>query len=120
MNEIHQQPKGIETKQLELADVINDLDSITATIHRQELEAWEQAISARGEDNMHIYSNDKFREMAMLRALNSDVEYKDNRNLSRQIERRKIELVAEIDRMRRELRIALIDYEAAQLGRRAA
>jgi hypothetical protein len=120
MKTIQEQPAEIESKQLELSDVINDLANLRTIIHRQELEAAVSVADQRGENNKPLYSNDQKRELATLQALASNAEYKDNCQVARQLEQRKTALAAEIDRLRREHRLALIDYEASQLGRRAA
>ena len=120
MKTIQEQPAEIESKQLELSDVINDLADLRDFMHRQEFEAAVSVADQRGENDKPMYSNDHKRELATLQALDSNPEYRDNCNVARQLEQRKAALAAEIDRLRREHRIALIDYESSQLGRRAA
>ena len=56
----------------------------------------------------------------MFFALRSDSSYNQDRVTERILEHKKVALEAEIERLRREYRIALIDYERAQLGQRSA
>jgi hypothetical protein len=58
--------------------------------------------------------------MAVFFALRSDSSYCQDRATERILEHKKATLEAEIERLRREYRIALIDYERAQLGQRSA
>ena len=50
----------------------------------------------------------------------ADAQYQHDKETTRILERRVSMLTAEIERMRREYRISLIDYEREQLGTRAA
>ena len=85
-----------------------------------ELEAICEAAEARGEDGKPLYTNDKLRERAARTSLKTDAQYQRDRETARILERRIALLNAEIERLRRELRIAMIDYERAELGQRAA
>jgi hypothetical protein len=63
---------------------------------------------------------DKARELAHFFALLADSSYCQDKTTERIFERKKATLEAECERLRREYRIALIDYEREQLGRRDA
>ena len=67
-----------------------------------------------------LHSNDKAREVAAHRALKADDGYQRDKATERILERKKLELEASIERLRRESRVALIDYESKTLGHRAA
>jgi hypothetical protein len=77
-------------------------------------------MAAKGENEKPLHSNDKARDIAVFFALRSDSSYNQDRATERILEHKKATLEAEIERLRREYRIAVIDYERAQLGRRDA
>ena len=62
----------------------------------------------------------KARDIAVFFALRADSSYCQDRATERILEHKKVALEAEIERLRRECRIALIDYERERLGRRDA
>jgi hypothetical protein len=117
---IHSYPQMIEACMAQLADVNEQLSDTREALRDAELEAMAAAIEARTEDNKPIYSNDKAREIATHRALKADEGYQRDRSTERILERRKVELEATAERLRREYRISLIEYEAQMLGHRAA
>jgi hypothetical protein len=116
----HSYPGMIESALLQLADVNEQLADVRESLKDAELEAMAAAIEARTEDNKPIYSNDKAREIATHRALKADDGYQRDKATERILERKKIELEAQTERLRREYRISLINYEAQMLGHRAA
>jgi hypothetical protein len=67
-----------------------------------------------------IYDCERARDIAVHLALRSDSSYCQDRATERILERKKATLEAEIEWLRREYRIALIDYEFQKLGRRDA
>ena len=75
---------------------------------------------ARNEEGKPLYTNDKTRERAARTSLKADAQYQRDRETARILERRVAMLTAEVERMRRDYRIALIDYEREQLGQRMA
>jgi hypothetical protein len=77
-------------------------------------------IAAKGENDKPLYSNDKARDIAVYFALRADSSYNQDRATERILEHKKATLETECERLRREYRISLIDYERAQLGRRDA
>ncbi len=117
---IHQIPAQIEGKQQELITDSEDLAQVREQIKDRELEAICEAAEARGEDGKPIYTNDKLREQAARASLKADTQYQRDRETARTLEHRVAMLTAEIERKRREYRIALIDYEREQLGQRVA
>ena len=117
---IHEIPAQIESKQQELATDQEDLAQVREQIKDAELEAIAQATEARTEEGKPLYSNDKLRERAARATLKADAQYSRDRETARILERRVALLTAEIERFRRDYRIALIDYEREQLGQRAA
>ena len=117
---IHQIPAQIESKQQELITDSEDLALVREQIKDRELDALCDAIEARTEEGKPAYSNDKLRERVARSSLKADTQYRRDRETARILERRIALLNAEIERLRRELRIAMIDYERAELGQRAA
>ncbi|MCW5967573.1 MAG: hypothetical protein KIT57_03605 [Blastocatellales bacterium] len=75
---------------------------------------------ARNDAGKPLYSNETARECATVEALASDEQYQQLIEEANQAERLKTELAAKLERLRAQYRIALIDYEADRLGRRAA
>ncbi len=117
---IHQIPAAIESKQQELITDSEDLAIVREQIKDAELEAICEASDARNEDGKQMYTNDKQRERAARQSMRAVAQYQRDRETARILERRVALLTAEIERMRRDYRIALIDYERVQLGQRAA
>jgi hypothetical protein len=72
------------------------------------------------EDGKLSHTNDKACELAHFFALLADSSYCQDKATERILEQKKATLEAELERLRREYRIALIDYERAQLGSRDA
>lgn len=113
-------PREIERAALDLAATCEELSETRDRIKEAELEALASVIAAKGENDKPLYSNDKARDIAVHLALRSDSSYNQDRATERILEHKKATVEAEIERLRREYRIALIDYERAQLGRRDA
>lgn len=116
----HSYPQMIEAALMQLADINEQLSDTREALKDAELEAIGAAIEARGEDNRPLYSNEKAREVAAHRALKADDGYQRDKATERILERKKLEFDAQIERLRRESRVALIDYENKMLGRREA
>ncbi len=117
---IHQIPAQIESKCQELITDSEDLAQVREQIKDAELEAICETADARNDEGKALYTNDKTRERAARQSLRADTQYTRDRETARILERRIALLNAEIERLRRELRIAMIDYERAELGQRAA
>ena len=117
---VHQIPSHIESKQQELITNNEDLAIVREQIKDAELDAICDASDARTDEGKALYTNDKQRERAARATLREDAQYQRDRETARILERRCSELTAEIERMRRDYRIALVDYEREQLGRRVA
>ena len=117
---IQDYPKQIETAALDLSVTCEALSDLRERIRDQEIEALSAVIAARTEDQKPLYSNDKAREMAVHRSLKESESYQRDLATLRTLEHKRASLEAEIERLRREYRIALIDYEREQLGRRDA
>ena len=117
---IHQIPAQIESKQQELITDSEDLAQVREQIKDAELDAVCDAADARTEEGKPLYTNDKLRERAARATLRADAQYQRDSETARILERRVALLTVEIERMRREYRIALIDYERGQLEQRAA
>ena len=117
---IHQIPAQIESKQQELITDSKDLAIVREQIKDAELDAICEAAEARGEDGKPLHTNDKFRERAARQSLKADAQYSQDKETARILERRVALLTAEIERLRRDYRIALVDYEGQILGRRVA
>lgn len=79
-----------------------------------------EVLNAKNEQGKPAYSNETARECAIADALASDQDYQSLIEEADQAERLKVELSAKLERLRAEYRVALIDYEADRLGRRAA
>jgi hypothetical protein len=77
-------------------------------------------MAAKGENDKPLHSNDKARDIAVFFAMRTDSSYNQDRATERNLQHKKATLEAEIERLRRENRVAMIDYERAQLGRRDA
>ena len=86
-------------------------------IEDSKVEALNAVITARTEDGKPVHTNDKARDIALHFALRSDSSYCQDCATVRILEHKRATLEAEIERLRREYRIALIDYERAELGR---
>jgi hypothetical protein len=106
-------PKEIERAALDLAATCEELSETRERIREAEIEALATVMAAKGE-------NDKARDIAVFFALRADSSYNQDRATEGILEHKKATLEAELERLRREYRIALIDYEHAQLGRRDA
>ena len=104
----------------ELITDSEDLAIVREQIKDAELDAICEAADARNDEGKPLYTNDKQRERAARQNLRADTQYTRDRETARILERRIALLNAEIERLRRELRIAMIDYERAELGQRAA
>ena len=104
-------PHKSRSKQQELITDSEDLAQVREQIKDAELEAICETAEARGEDGKPLYTNDKFRERAARQSLKADAQYQRDRETARILERHVAMLTAEIERMRRDYRIALIDYE---------
>ena len=117
---VHQIPSHIESKQQELITDSEELASVREQIKGAELDAICEAADARTDEGKALYTNDKQRERAARQSLKADAQYQHDKETTRILERRVSMLTAEIERMRREYRISLIDYEREQLGTRAA
>jgi hypothetical protein len=66
------------------------------------------------------HPNDKARDIALHRSLRCNEAYQRDRATERILEHKRATIEAEVERLRREYRIALIDYEREQFGRRDA
>jgi hypothetical protein len=113
-------PKEIERAALDLAATCEEIAEVRDRIKDAEIEALASVIAAKGENDKPLHSNDKARDIAVFFALRADSSYCQDRATERILEHKKATLEAEIDRLRREYRIAVIDYEREQLGRRDA
>jgi hypothetical protein len=113
-------PKEIERAALDLAATCEELSETRERIREAEIETLASVIAAKGENEKPLHSNDKARDIAVFFALRSDSSYNQDRATERILERKKATLEAECERLRREYRIALIDYERAELGKREA
>jgi hypothetical protein len=118
---IHSYPQMIEAALVQLIDINEQLADAREAIKDREFEAMADAYDARTEDGTKpLNSNDKQREMHVRRYLKEDGEYTRSKSTERILERRKAEMEATAERLRREMRIAVLDYEARVLGHRAA
>jgi hypothetical protein len=105
---------------LDLAVTVEELAEVREQIRTAEIETLASVMAAKGENDKPLHSNDKARDIAVFFALRSDSAYNQDRATERILERKKAAIEAELERLRREYRIALIDYERAQLGQRSA
>jgi len=117
---IQDYPKQIEQASLDLAVTCETLSELREQIKDAEVEALADVIGARDQDNKPAHSNDKARDIALHRSLRSNADYQRDRSTAAILEHKKATLEAEVERLRREYRISLIDYERAELGRRDA
>ena len=117
---ITEYPRQIEEATLSLLDIEEELATLRDRLKDAEVEIQAAVLDARGDDNKPLYSNDRARDIALHRSLRADDDYQRDRSTERILEHKKAALEAEIERLRREYRIALIDYEREQLGRRDA
>ena len=113
-------PKEIERAALDLGATCEEIAEVRDRLKDAELDALDSVINARGEDNRSLYSNDKARDIAIHRMLKDSRGYQQDKSTLRILEHKGATNEAEIERLRREYRIALIDYERQQLGRRDA
>jgi hypothetical protein len=117
---IHSYPQMIEAALMQLADISEQLSDVRESLKDVELEAMGAALEAKNGEGKPLYSNDKAREIAAHKTLKASATYQRDKATERILERKKIELEAQVERLRRESRVALIDYEARILGRREA
>ena len=117
---IQEYPKQIEAAALDLAATCEELSETCDRIKEAEIEALANVMAAKGENDKPLHSNDKARDIAVFFALRSDSSYNQDKSTERILEKKKASIEAEIERLRREYRIVLIDYERAELGRRDA
>ena len=117
---IQDYPKQIEAAALDLAATCEELSETRDRIKEGEIEALASVIAARTEDGKLIHSNDRARDIAVHFVLRADSSYNQDRASERILERKKAGIETELERLRREYRIALIDYEREPLGRRDA
>jgi hypothetical protein len=117
---IHSYPEMIEAALLNLADINEQLSNVRESLKDAEIEALGAATDARGEDQKPLYTNDRARERAAHQTLKADDSYQRDKATERILERRKVTMEAQAERLRREYRIALLDYESQLLGHRAA
>jgi len=117
---VNQYPQEIERASLDLAATCEELSETRERIREAEIEALASVMAAKGENDKPLHSNDKARDIAVFFALRADSSYCQDKAIERILERKKATLEAEIDRLRREYRIALLDYERAELGKRDA
>ncbi|HET9532311.1 MAG TPA: hypothetical protein VFQ92_18275 [Blastocatellia bacterium] len=113
-------PTEIERASQDLAATVEELAETRERIREAEIEALNAVMTARTEDGKPVHTNDKARDIALHFALRSDSSYCQDLATVRILEHKRASLEAEIERLRREYRIALIDYERQQLGRRDA
>jgi len=117
---VNQYPQEIERAALDLAATSEELSETRERIREVEIETLANVMAAKGENDKPLHSNDRARDIAVFFALRADSSYNQDRATERILEHKKAALEAECERLRREYRIALIDYERAQLGRRDA
>jgi hypothetical protein len=113
-------PKEIERAALDLAATCEELSETRDRIKDAEIEALPAVMTARTEDGKLIHTNDKARGIAFHFILRADSSSCLDCALIRQLEHKRAIIEAESERLRREYRISLIDYERAQLGQRSA
>ena len=113
-------PREIERAALDLAATCEELSETRDRIKEAEIETLSTVMAAKGENDKPLYSNDRARDIAVYFALRADSSYCQDKATERILEHKKATIEAELDRLRREYRIALIDYEREQLGRREA
>jgi hypothetical protein len=112
-------PEEIETAQLKLADLNDQIADIRDELGKIEVREKMEILFARDDAGKLRYSNDAQREIALEMALGQIVEYADQKIELRQIERRREELKAHIERLRGEFKLALLDRQeeiAAKMG----
>jgi hypothetical protein len=115
---INDYPKEIERAGLDLAATIEELSETRERIRITEIETLANVMAAKGGNDKPLYSNDRARDIAVHFALRADSSYNQDLATVRILEHKKATIEWEVERLRREYRIALIDYEREQLGRR--
>jgi hypothetical protein len=117
---VNDYPKEIERAALDLAATCEELSETRDRIKTAEIETLANVLNARGEDGKALYGNDRARDIALHFALRADSSYSQDRATERILEHKRAAIEAEVERLRREYWVALIDYERAKLGRRDA
>lgn len=113
-------PAKIEATALALHAAAKTFDERRELVSLRAYELKTKILTAKNEAGKPLYSNEGLRECAVTDALASDENYRALVAEADEAERLKVELAAKLERLRAEYRIRLIDYEAGQLGRRAA
>jgi hypothetical protein len=113
-------PREIERAALDLAATVDEMTEIRERLKDVEMETLDGVINAKGSDEKPLCTNDRARELAVHRILKSDHSYQRDRSTLRILEHKRASIEAELDRLRREFRLAIIDYEREQLGKREA
>jgi hypothetical protein len=116
---VHDYPAAIERLTLTLATTCGTIAETRDRLKDAELDALDLAIKAR-EDDRPLYTSDRARDLAAHRTLKASTGYQQDRATLRTLEHTRAVNEAEIDKLRRELRLAVIDYELQRLGRRDA
>jgi hypothetical protein len=116
---ITEYPSKIESNVKALATLSNEILEARDQIRDLEMDAASEGLEARNGDGKALYTNDKAREIAIHKILKENG-HRDAVKQLRQLEHSRALVEAEIERLRREQRIAMIDYEREQLGQRAA
>jgi len=118
---IHEYPQTIASAVMQLHKTTRHLNDIREELQRIEIEIKGQVQTAINEETRKpLYSNDTAREAAVALKLDESAGYRDLRAAERVAELDKALASAELERLRKEYEIALLDYEAERLGRRPA
>ncbi|HXG66560.1 MAG TPA: hypothetical protein VNO70_15780 [Blastocatellia bacterium] len=118
--DVRDYPKEIEALSLELAEATSDLAAVREQMEVEEMETLSTILHARDEAGKPLYGNDKARDIARHRALRDSDTYRQYQLMERGLEARKAAIAAKLERLRKEFSIALLEFEATQLGRRSA
>jgi hypothetical protein len=116
---ITEYPSKIESNVKALATLTNEILEARDQMRDLEIDAASEVLEARNGDGKALYTNDKAREIATHKILKENGHREAVKQL-RQLEHSRAMVEAELERLRREQRIAMIDYEREQLGQRAA
>jgi hypothetical protein len=104
-------PALIETAQLELADIEEQLKIERTRCRAIELDKALDALNAKDDKGKPVLTNDKMRDAAVGKLLEEDDAYRDVARNIGQLERQKLVGIAKLERLRMEFRVEMLEAE---------
>lgn len=117
---IHIYPERIETASLALFAVTEKMRQLRERLQEIEDAVTVEVLTARDEaTGKPLFTNDTMREVTKRERLRARQDYVDLTDQLNVEERKRVETEAHLESLRREFRIALIEFEAEKLGGRS-